>query len=188
MQRLALLLRSGVLKGRPLRGGVPALCLAVLLAVSGCGYHFAVGEGQPPGNIRSVAVAVLDNRTTEVGIESLFTNAILDEFIRWQRLPVKPQGEADATLTGRIRRMELDDVSHLRAEQTLETRVTVTLALRLQHNETGETLWENRELIYYEEYQETGNPAQTDMNRRRALGDIAEFLAEKIHRSIFQTF
>ena len=67
-------------------------CLRVSLAISivlfptltGCGYNFP-GGGKPPGDINSIAVTVLDNRTAEIGIEAIFTNAILREFLRWKK-------------------------------------------------------------------------------------------------------
>ena len=163
-------------------------CLAMLFILGACGYRFAGSGGQAPGDIRSVAVDVLENRTADAGIESLFTNAILNEFIRWKKLPVKPRGEADAVLAGRISSISTEDVSHVRVEQTLETRVTVTLALTLKRTGTNEVLWQNQGLSYFQEYVETGNALSTQRNRREALREIAEFLAEKIHQNIFEGF
>jgi hypothetical protein len=161
---------------------------AVLLLIAGCGYHFAGTGGQAPGNINSIAVDVLDNRTAQVGIEAIFTNAILSEFIRWKRLPVKPHNEAEGILGGSIFRISTQDVAHSGAEKTLETRVTITLALTLKRAETNEILWENPSLSYYEEYFETGDALLTDRLRREAIREIASFLAEKIHNDIFEAF
>ena len=51
------------------------VCLIVLLLM-GCGYHFAGTGSQAPGDIKSIAVDVLQNNTAEIGLESVFTNAI----------------------------------------------------------------------------------------------------------------
>jgi len=161
---------------------------AVLLLIAGCGYHFAGAGGQAPGNINSIAVDVLDNRTAQVGIEAIFTNAILTEFIRWKRLPVRPHSEAEGILGGSISRISTQDVAHSGPEKTLETRVTITLALTLKRAETNEILWENPSLSYYEEYFETGDALLTDRLRREAIREIAKFLAEKIHNDIFEAF
>jgi len=161
---------------------------AVVLLMAGCGYHFAGTGGQAPGNINSIAVDVLDNRTAQVGIEAIFTNAILTEFIRWKRLPVKPHNEAEGILGGSISRISTQDVAHSGPEKTLETRVTITLALTLKRTETNEILWENPSLSYYEEYFETGDALLTDRLRREAIREIAQFLAEKIYNDIFEAF
>ena len=165
-----------------------ALCLVIFLTIPGCGYHFGGTGSQAPGNIHSVAVDVLENRTSQVGIEAIFTNAILTQFIRWKRLPVRPHDEAEAVLGGSIARISTDAVAHSRPEKTLETRVTITLALTLKRVETNEILWENPDLSYFEEYLETGDALLTDRLRREAIRAIAEFLAEKIYNDILVAF
>ena len=171
----------------PLQGAL-LFSLAILLSLPGCGYHFAGTGGQVPGNINSIAVDVLENRTAQVGIEAIFTDAILTQFIRWKRLPVKPHNEAEAFLGGSIARISTEVASHRRPEKTLETRVTVTLALTLKRAETNEILWENPSLSYFEEYVETGDALLTARLRREAIREIADFLAEKIYNDIFEGF
>lgn len=163
-------------------------CILALLALFGCGYHFAGTGGKAPGDIQSIAVNVLSNQTAEIGIETIFTNAILNEFIRWKRLPVKPLNEAEAVLVGSVARIKTQTASHLTRSRTLETRVTVTLSLTLIRVDTDEVLWQNKKLSYYDEYVEAGNALNTARFRREAFRTIAEFLAEKIHRDMFEEF
>ncbi len=163
-------------------------CILALLALFGCGYHFAGTGGKAPGDIQSIAVNVLSNQTAEIGIETIFTNAILNEFIRWKRLPVKPLNEAEAVLVGSVARIKTQTASHLTRSRTLETRVTVTLSLTLTRVDTDEVLWQNKKLSYYDEYVEAGNALNTARFRREAFRTIAEFLAEKIHRDMFEEF
>lgn len=164
------------------------VCFLVLLPLFGCGYHLAGAGGQTPGDIQSIAVNVLSNQTAEIGIETIFTNAILNEFIRWKRLPVKPLNEAEAVLVGSVARIKTQTASHLTRTRTLETRVTVTLSLALIRVDTDEVLWQNKKLSYYDEYVEAGNALNTARFRREAFRTIAEFLAEKIHRDMFEEF
>ncbi len=163
-------------------------CILALLALFGCGYHFAGTGGQAPGDIQSIAVNVLGNQTAEIGIETIFTNAILNEFIRWKRLPVKPPNEAEAVLGGSIARIKTQTASHLTRERTLETRVTVTLSLTLTRADTDEVLWQNKSLSYFDEYVEAANALNTNRLRREAFRRIAEFLAERIHQDLFEKF
>jgi hypothetical protein len=168
--------------------GVLLFGSALGVGVSACGYHFVGREGQAPGNIQSIAVGVLENKTTIVGIETIFTNALLNQFIRTERLAVKPTGAADAILSGTITKIQTDAVSHQQAQTTLETKVTITMALALKRRGTGETLWENRSLSYYEAYLDTGLPLATSENRRLAIAYIANRLAEKVYQDIFASF
>ncbi|GAG75848.1 unnamed protein product, partial [marine sediment metagenome] len=140
---------------------VLAVVFATFLMLLGCGYHFAGTGGQAPGDIQSIAVNVLGNQTAEIGIETIFTNAILNEFIRWKRLPVKPLNEAEAVIGGSVARIRTQTASHLTRTRTLETRVTVTLSLTLTRVDTDEVLWQNKKLSYYDEYVEAGNALNT---------------------------
>ncbi len=164
------------------------VCFLVLLPLFGCGYHLAGTGGQAPGDIQSIAVNVLSNQTAEIGIETIFTNAILNEFVRWKRLSVKPLNEAEAVLGGSVARIKTQTASHLTRSRTLETRVTITLSLTLTRVDTDEVLWQNKKLSYFDEYVEAGNALNTARLRREAFRRIAEFLAEKIHRDMFVGF
>ena len=163
-------------------------CILVFLTPLGCNYHFAGTGGQAPGDVQSVAVNVLRNNTAEIGIESIFTNAIRNEFIRWKRLPIRPDGEAEAVLSGSVARIRTQRASHLTRTRTLETRVTVTLSLALTRADTDEVLWENKKLSYFDEYVEAENALNTNRLRRDAFRRIAELLAEKIHQDLFEQY
>ena len=165
-----------------------AVFLVTFMSLLSCGYHFVGTGGQAPGDIQSIAVEVLKNRTAEIGIETIFTNALINEFVRWKRLQVKPSSEADAILGGSIASIRIQEFSHLSSTQTLQSRVTITLALTLTRVETGEILWQNKNLSYYQEYVETGNALDTDTLRKGAISTIALFLAEKVHQDIFEEF
>ena len=161
--------------------------LALAGTLAGCGYHFAGTGGQPPGDIDSIAIDILDNNTAQIGLETVFTNAILNEFIRWKNLPVRPRSQAEAALGGSITRIDFRELSHQDRERTFQTRVTITLSLALVRLKTDEILWE-RKYSYYDDYVETGDALETAVLRRQAVNRIAEFLAEKIQQDIFEEF
>ncbi|UCG13961.1 MAG: hypothetical protein JSU72_05675 [Deltaproteobacteria bacterium] len=172
---------------RRLRTGV-TFCLVIIVVFSACGYHFAGSGGHTPDDINSVAVDILQNQTAEVGLEVVFTNALLNEFIRWKRVAVKPRSEADAVLAGRISSIRQVAVAHVAPKETLDTRVIVTLDLTLTRAESDDVLWQNQALSYFEDYRQALDPLVTQSNRREALREIAVFLAEKIHLDIFEGF
>jgi hypothetical protein len=172
----------------PRRSALAIFSLVIFcFATVGCGYHFAGTGGQAPGDIKSIAVDVLQNNTAEIGLENVFTNAIINEFVRWKKLPIKPLKEAEGVLGGRIAGIKIQEVSHVDSDKTLTTRLTITLELTLKRVETDELLWK-KNYSYYEDYVETGDALDTDLLRRRAADQIAEYLAEKIHMDMFERF
>ena len=161
-------------------------CLIVLLLI-GCGYHFAGTGGQAPGDIKSIAIDVLQNNTAEIGLENVFTNAIINQFVQWKRLPIKPRKEAGGVLGGAITGINTQEVSHVDSQKTLTTRLTITLKITVKSVETDEILWQ-RNYSYYEDYVETGNALDTALLRRQAANEIAEYLAQKIYMDMFEEF
>ena len=155
--------------------------------MAGCGYHFAGTGGEAPGEIKSIAIDVLQNNTAEIGLENVFTNAIINQFVQWKKLPIKPRKEADAVLVGSITGINIQEVSHVDSDKTLTSRVTITLELALKRVETDEILWK-RNYSYYDDYVETGNALDTAILRRGAENQIAEYLAEKIYIDMFERF
>ena len=162
------------------------VCL-ITLSLIGCGYHFSGTGGQAPGDIKSIAIDVLQNNTAEIGLENVFTNAIINEFVQWKKLPIKPAKQAEGVLGGSIAGINFQAVSHVDSEKTLTTRMTITLKLALKQAETNEILWK-KNYSYYEEYVETDNPLDTALLRRRAANQIAKYLAEKIYIDMFEEF
>jgi hypothetical protein len=171
----------------PRRCGPLALWIIIALAAVGCGYHFAGTGGEAPGDIKSIAIDVLQNNTAEIGLENVFTNAIINQFVQWKKLPIKPRKEADAVLGGSITGINIQEVSHVDSDKTLTSRVTITLELALKRVETDEILWK-RNYSYYDDYVETGNALDTALLRRGAANQIAEYLAEKIYIDMFENF
>ncbi len=111
--------------------GLTAIFCAAAVMAAGCGYRFA-GSGGFPAGVKTVFIALLDNRTTETGIEKVFTDDLIDEFIRRNEegVAADPEG-ADAVLSGTIAYMSVETISRTGASTTDERRVTMTVTLKL---------------------------------------------------------
>lgn len=81
------------------------VCIAVLaLALAGCGYSVGFEDWGPTP--RSVAVAVVDNRTFRQRVEIPLTRAILEALAVHSNLRPAAPGEADTTLEVEITDIE----------------------------------------------------------------------------------
>ena len=102
--------------------------LCFLAFLSACGYKFA-GGGTLPSGINSVCVTILENRTSEIGVENTFTSDIIYEFTKNGK--IASIDKADALLSGVIKSMSIETISHSGAHTSLERRVKFTLDLKL---------------------------------------------------------
>ena len=148
-----------------------------------CGYHFSDIAGRE-NEIRSVAVELFSNETSEPTLEFLFTRALRDEFIKKGNIELTSVDKADAVFKGRVINIYTVDVAHTGVEQTSETRIFVVLDVKCEDVRTGKVLWQDNQLTFYEEYKR-GAEASVSYNRRRAA---LEYLARQVAERIYDRF
>jgi TolB-like protein len=161
--------------------------LIVFVAVAGCGYSFK-GFTAPVG-VRTIAIIVLENRTSESGIETLFTNDLAYEFTRSKVLRMVGRDTADTVLSGKIASLTVDTISHTAGSYySDERRVTITLDLALKRTD-GKVIWSDRALSDKEAFKvDASDKLATESKRRQAIETVSKRLAEKIHDRILQDF
>ncbi|NVM22204.1 MAG: hypothetical protein HWN68_10550 [Desulfobacterales bacterium] len=162
--------------------------LVLLASLAGCGYHFkGVGLTAPAG-VRTIAVTVLENRTSESGIESHFTGDIAYEFTRSKVLRVVGADAADAVLSGTVASLVSDTISHDAKFMSDERRVAITLDLAVKRRD-GEIIWSDRALSGREVFKvDSSDKLATERNKRTAIKAISKRLAEKVHDRILLDF
>ncbi len=162
--------------------------LVAFAVLSGCGYHLKGMGLTAPVGVRTVAVTVLENRTSESGIETVFTSDLAYEFTRSKVLQVVDSEQADAVLSGQVKSMSVDTISHTADYASDERRVTITLDLVLKRTD-GTIIWADRAVSARETFEVLPSfRVVTDRNRRVAIEALSKRLAEKVHTRILQDF
>jgi outer membrane lipopolysaccharide assembly protein LptE/RlpB len=162
--------------------------MVLFMVLTACGYHFTGAGLKAPGGVSTIAITVLENRTSESGIERVFTNDLAYEFTRSKVLRVVEKDKADAILSGTIKSMGVETISHTADYDSGERRVTMTLNLTLKSRD-GKVLWSDTSLSDREAFQVLPDDRiATDRNRRVAIEAISERLAEKALNRILTDF
>ncbi|MEW6616430.1 MAG: LptE family protein [Thermodesulfobacteriota bacterium] len=164
------------------------LIAILIISFSACGYHFTGKRGTVTRDVKTIAVPFFANKTFEPGIESLFTDALIEEFLKRGNVDVSKGDNPDATVIGTIKSFKESPVSFDRNDRTLEYRATVTLDISLKRNNDGMIIWKSSDLSGYHEYTVSSNTATTYNNKIGAIKKIAEDMAEEIHNMIFEDF
>ena len=171
---------------KPIRAHFSFSIIFFLLVGMGCGYRFA-GEGIGPSpEIRSIAIPTFTNGTYEAGIETTVTNAILRELIKDRRVKVVGVDEADATMEGTVTSFSTSSVAYDPTGLVLEYRTWVSLDVIVKRKKTGEVLWSKRGLTESEVYRVSSEVLFTEVEKDRAIQEIAEELARRIRRGLFE--
>ncbi len=160
------------------------LCLLLFLG-SGCGYRFS-GEDAPFG-IQTLHVPILQNRTGETGIETIFTDDLIYEFTRNGAMRLRDAESAGAVLTGEIDRVSFKTISHKGYQVALERRVEVSMSLVLR-DRNGKVLWAEEGISSQEEYPVSEDKLTTEYNRREAIKRISDRLAENVYNRLATDF
>lgn len=156
--------------------------------LTSCGYQFA-GRGELPGGIQTLAVQVLENRSSETGVEIIITNALINELNRRRRGSVVNVAKADAILTGTIDAISWDTASRRGINTASERRVYATLSLSLT-DAAGSVLWKRSGLKAAQAYEVAadGDKVATENNRRQAISILSEQMAEYVYRRLTDNF
>ncbi len=159
------------------------LCLLCLF-FSACGYRFT-GGGSLPAGVKSVYIAMLENRTSETGMESIFTNDLIYEFTKNSEVASKDR--ADAYLSGIIKSMSIETISRRGTHTSLERRVKIVLDLKLTDTD-GKVIWVAKDISENEEYDVMSDKLATEQNRRDAISALSKRLAEKVYNRLTEDF
>lgn len=171
---------------------VATLIIILFFLFSGCGYRLASMVNPMLDNYDSIAIPYFENKTFEAEAVTIFTYAVVNEFVESKRLKVENIDKADLVLYGKIIKLNERSIGYSRDDKAREYRIWATLELSLEEKSTGKVLWKRNKLTHDNEYLSadlrTGEITETDASKRKALVLLAEDLAERIHDSIVQGF
>jgi outer membrane lipopolysaccharide assembly protein LptE/RlpB len=140
-------------------GRAPALGLALLVvSLAGCGYSF---RGNLPDHIKTVAVPVFTNKTSEPAVENFLTSAVVEAFASNGRLRVVKPADADAILDGEVVGYSLQSIAFDNQANVRQYRLVVTMNIRLRDVRRSSILFEQEGLREKADFQVQGAVSQT---------------------------
>ncbi|HEX4925232.1 MAG TPA: LPS assembly lipoprotein LptE [Bdellovibrionales bacterium] len=82
--------------------------LAICVLLSSCAYHFGSSNRSLPGGYTKVSVPIFKNSTGEVGVETYFTTAMIEELERHDLAEVTGEHDAQVELQGTIQNIRYE--------------------------------------------------------------------------------
>jgi len=144
--------------------------LGIALLLVACGYSFS---GSLPPHIKTVAVPVFANRTSEPAVENFITGAVIDAFVTSGRLRVVRPEEADSVLEGEIVGYRIEALAFDPRANVQEYRLWVTLNLQFRDVRKSLTLWRQQGLQEKADFRVPGQVAVTISREEAALRQAA---------------
>lgn len=134
-----------------------AVTAALLLALSGCGYHTLGAATHVPQGVRTLSIPVFATKTEAYHTEVLMTQAVLREFASRTRFRVTPSADADAdaTLHGTILQQSVSPLTYnTTTQQSSSFLITMVVSVTLTARD-GKVLYENKNYVFRQQYQST---------------------------------
>jgi len=144
------------------------------LAVGACAYH--TNAASMPPHIKTIAIPVFENTTTEYTLDQEITNAVIRAFVADNHLRVVDERRADSVLRGKIvsYRNSVFGISPVSRAQ--EYRVTIGVQVTFKDQVKNREIWTDEILQSANYYVQNvpGDSATTELDGRKlAVGRIA---------------
>ena len=139
-----------------------AIFLVALGLFSGCGYQFQGSGSILPDDVKTVAIPIAENSTTEPGLGLRFTEALRSRFDRYGAVSViEDSADADAVLRAKILGIDyrVRNVTST-TDIELEQELVMIIGAELRHK-TGQLLWRNERLQVIESFASTSDVVVT---------------------------
>lgn len=174
------------------------LCVLCVLggssAAAGCGYTLAGRGSFLPASIRSVGVPTFTNRSSVFNLETMLTQKVRGEFIGRGRYQILPQDTGvDAVLIGDVSGVSITPTSFNTQQLASRYTIMITASIQLKDLRENKVLWENQNLLFRQEYENTSgrtalDPAAFFGQEVNALDRVSSDFARTIVSAILEAF
>jgi outer membrane lipopolysaccharide assembly protein LptE/RlpB len=166
------------------RKGLAAI-LVLAVTAAGCGYSL---RPSLPGNIKTVHIPTLQNRTQEPGIEDFITQALTTALVTSGVARIAKDAEqADAVLDGAIVEYTLTSLAFDRTANVTQYRLQISLALTLK-DRNGEVVWKQDRIGERADFPVAGQVSTTIAREQDAVRRAAVDISRAIVSLAFEGF
>ena len=166
------------------RARLLAIPFAAAVALAGaCGY--TTSTALLPPHLKTVAIPVFENGTTEYTLEQEVTDAVIAHFVADNHLKVVDERTANSVIKGRITIYRNAVFGFNQAAQAQEYRVTIGASVVFKDLIKNRELWNEPNLVKTANYYVVNTPgdtARTELDGRK--GAIDKLADEIVSRSV----
>lgn len=163
-----------------------AAVILLSLVMVGCGYRFS-GSGSLPEDVERIFISIFQNRTNEIGMETIFTDDLTNEFILRRKKALASKKQADADLKGTILSIRTRTISQTKLGTSVDREVIVVVSVKLVGND-GAVIWSASNIRARQAYNVADDRLQTEANKREAIANVSLKMAERIYNQLTEDF
>jgi len=151
----------------------------VATCFGGCGIYSV--SGSLPAHIKTAAVPLFENETSEIGIVESLTDAIQNAVISDGSMKVVGEFQADAVVRGTIIDVVNQADEFTREERAETFRITIIAQVEFFDRAKNRVIWREERMEGWARYDAAGGSAEgVNSTREDAIEDAADMLAKEI--------
>ena len=164
------------------------LLFFILVSLCSCGYtNPNVQKDSQETFTKTLHVSTWQNRTNELGLESLYFRLFNAWFKKCGRIAVVfSDDQSDLKLTGEISSIDLPGLFYDSFDEALEIKIKLTVSFTLYDNRNRTILWQEKKFTVYEPFLLDPASEQTEYNKQRALLRIGDEISELIYLRVHE--
>ncbi len=147
----------------------------IMLCSMSCGvYTFSPSA---LGGIKSLAIPIFENQTTESGLREDLTDRLSQAFVDDNTLRVVPESRADAIIRGSVISYSREAYTYSEAEVVSEYIVRIGINVDFVEKKSGEVIWEEKNMSNWGTY-DSATQGEDD-GKEMAIGKLVEDILNK---------
>lgn len=115
----------------------------IILLVCSCGYYSFSGSTLP-AHLKTIAIPVFEDRTSEFGVRESITEALIEEFTKDNTLKISDPRNADSILEGTITNIRDQAGTVNLSEQVKDIKVYVSVDVKFHDVKNRKIIWEEQ--------------------------------------------
>jgi outer membrane lipopolysaccharide assembly protein LptE/RlpB len=161
--------------------------LSTFLLIAGCGYHL-VGTGTTlPSHLKTIAIPVFENKSSQPNIHRDITNSIRQSFINDGRLKVVNTSKADLVMKGVINNYTLQAVSFTAEDVAREYYVQLGGGIDVQDRVKKKRFLKQNFTTKWD-FQTEADVINSEAARQLALNDAYRVLGNRLVSIVIDQF
>ncbi len=159
------------------------LLFFMLVSLCSCGYTNPYVQKDSQENFtKTLLISTWQNRTNELGLESLYFRLLNAWFKKSSRIAVVfEDDQSDLKLTGEISSIDLPGLFYDSFDEALEIKIKLTVSFTLYDNRNKTILWQEKKFTIYEPFLLDPTGEKTQYNKQRALLRLGDEISELIY-------
>ena len=143
-----------------------------------CGYYSFSGSSLP-SHIRTVAVPMFENKTSEFGVREDITDAVINRFTQDNSLKVTDRRSADSMVSGTIVNIREQAGAYNTDEKVSEIRVYVSVQAKFEDLKKHKIIWEES-ITQWGTYNPNLPPGDEGSTRQDGINEAVEKIVADI--------